>query len=538
MGGNMKKTMAIVPGNGYLNFPVRNDGDLSTVTIAADGAKVDAFKIELTEGEPDYWAYCEIGRCAGKTIDIIVDGYGGTSEVLDLIEQDADIKGAQDLYREKHRPRFHFSSKRGWLNDPNGLVYCNGVYHLFYQHNPYGTKWGNMHWGHAVSHDLLHWEERGEALKPDETGTMYSGSGVVDTNNTSGLKSGEEDLLVFLYTAAGGTSEWSKGRKFTQCLAYSRDGGKTLVKYEGNPVLEHLVKENRDPRVFWHGPTGRWVMALYLSGSTYALFTSDDLIGWEKTDEIRLKNDNECPDMFALCVDGDAENRKWVFWGAKGRYVIGTFDGNTFAAESGCLESNHGNNGYAAQTWSNMPGGRVVQISWATCDIPDMPFNKQMTFPVELSLRNTDDGVRLFSYPIPEIKALYDRHFSVTGKMLRDKESLLIDEGGDAFDVDMEIAAGGRGKCVVDIRGVEIVYDMRRQTVSCLDKRAKLRAEGSIIRLRILVDRASIEIYGNGGRVYMPMGAIPEGETAVIRARGCDVGINTLNLYRLKGIWD
>ncbi|RYG46572.1 glycoside hydrolase family 32 protein, partial [bacterium] len=239
-----------------LNLPVKNGAPKRWVTISVPGEEPRRFDIELAEGEPDWWAFTDVAAWRGKTATIRVDEIPEDSRGLAAIAQADGIKGAKDLYAEPLRPQFHFTSRRGWLNDPNGLVFYKGEYHLFYQHNPYGWGWGNMSWGHAVSRDLVHWRELPVALHPDASGTMFSGSAVVDRENTAGFKTGTEDPLVALYTAAG--------KPFTQGLAISNDRGRTWTKYAGNPVLGHVVHENRDPKAVWHAPTRQWIIALYM----------------------------------------------------------------------------------------------------------------------------------------------------------------------------------------------------------------------------------------------------------------------------------
>ena len=184
------------------------------------------------------------------------------------------------LYQESLRPQFHFTSRTNWLNDPNGLVFYKGEYHLFFQHNPLGINWGNMTWGHAVSSDLLHWRQLDDAIAPDRLGTIFSGSAVIDWNNTAGLQTGTEKPLIAIFTSAGGTSTESNKQPFTQSIAASNDRGRTFRKYDHNPVLGHIIGGNRDPKVIWHAASKKWVMALYLDGDQYALFSSTDLKNW------------------------------------------------------------------------------------------------------------------------------------------------------------------------------------------------------------------------------------------------------------------
>lgn len=303
-------------------------------------------------------------------------------------------------YDEQLRPQFHFTAQRNWLNDPNGLVFFGGQYHLFFQHNPSGIEWGNMTWGHAVSDDLVHWRQLNDAIEPDALGTIFSGSAVVDWNNTAGFQTGDEPALVAMYTAAGGTSPASQGAKFTQGLAYSNDRGQTWTKYDGNPVVPHIAGDNRDPKVIWHEPSQRWVMALYLDKNDFALFNSPDLKQWERIDDLTVPGSIECPDFFELPVVDKPGESKWIFWTANGVYLVGEFDGKDFKPEGEPQRFEHGANCFAAQTYSDIPAkdGRRIQIAWMRGGkYPGMPFNQQMTFPTTLTLHATDEGYRLLA---------------------------------------------------------------------------------------------------------------------------------------------
>ena len=313
----------------------------------------------------------------------------------------------QTAYKEAYRPQFHFTPKTNWTNDPNGLIHYKGEFHLFFQHNPFGIDWGNMTWGHAVSTDLVHWKQLPHAIHPDGLGTIFSGSGVVDWKNTGGFQTGDESVLVNFYTSAG--SHAPKEVPFTQSIAYSNDRGRSWTKYEGNPVIEHIERDNRDPKVIWHEPTQKWVMALYLDQNDYALFGSTNLKEWTRLSDLQIP-DTECPDIFELPVDGDPDNTKWVFWGAAGKYYVGNFDGTTFIPEGDAQRADHGANFYAAQTWSDVPesDGRRTQIAWMSgSKPPDMPFNQQMSFPCELTLRTTSEGIRLHREPVAEIENIH-----------------------------------------------------------------------------------------------------------------------------------
>ena len=255
----------------YLRIPIRTGAPKILVRMELDGVQVREFDAEIDPVASDFTAAADVGAFAGRTVSVSVEpkpkepdqgipegpSAARLSILLEAIEQSDEFPDNGELYQERLRPQFHFTSKIGWNNDPNGLMYYDGEYHLFYQHNPFGWNHGNMHWGHAVSRDLVHWVELDEALFPDELGTMFSGSGVVDHADTAGLQQGDEETLVCIYTAAGGTSPWSEDKKFTQCIAYSVDRGKSWLKHPGNPVLGHIVGGNRDPKVIWHEPTER-----------------------------------------------------------------------------------------------------------------------------------------------------------------------------------------------------------------------------------------------------------------------------------------
>jgi len=494
----------------YLNLPVRNGATKRHMRLIVDGTAVRAFDIELAEDQPDFWVVADVAEFLGRRMAITVDDLPAMSAAWDAISPGDKLRGSEGLYREMYRPQFHFTARRGWHNDPNGLMYYQGEYHLFFQHNPYGREWGNMHWGHAISRDLVRWQELEEALYPDALGTCFSGSGVVDTGNTAGFQTGDDKPLVCIYTSAGGTSPESAGQPFTQSLAFSNDRGRSWTKYAGNPVLGHIVGHNRDPKVIWHAPTARWIMALYLDGCRYGLYASPDLKSWETLQELELPGDRECPDFFPLAVDGDPERILWVFWGASGTYLLGHFDGATFTPQGHARKYNWGGNSYAAQTWSDIPAadGRRIQIAWLRVRIPDMPFNQCMTFPCALTLRATPDGVRLCSEPVREIETLRARAHYWRDMALRPGENPLRDLEAELCDISAELAPGDAAQIAFTVRGIPITYDVATGELSCQGATAPLPTINGKVRLRVLVDHASIEIFGNDGAVALPLGVI------------------------------
>lgn len=486
------------------------------------------------------------------------------------------------LYTETYRPQFHFTAAQGWLNDPNGLVFYEGEYHLFFQHNPFGTEWGHMTWGHAVSPDLLHWRQLPHALLPDHLGTMFSGCAVVDWQNTAGFQGGADRTLVALYTAAGGTSPESDGHPFTQCLASSTDRGRTWAKYAGNPVLPHIVGGNRDPKVTWHAGSQRWVMALYLDGHDYAFFASPDLKTWTHLHNMAVCDCTECPDFFEMPVDGttvdgttddgrrhpervddsslaghdrqskDAPapnhpDRRWVWTAANGRYLVGTFDGQRFTpeAEHGSGEyaphiADWGANYYAVQTFSDMPDGRRIQIAWmAGGQYPGMPFNQQMSFPCELTLHRTPEGFRLRRRPAREVARLHEQSFVCADVPLGPEPVWLADTGAAPLHIVATFALGDAAEAGLRVHGEPITYDTAAHLLTCLGRSAPCEPLDGTLQLEVLVDRTSIEVFANQGRVSLTSCCLPtDAEPGVSAyATGGAARLQSLEVHTLRSIW-
>lgn len=521
----------------FLNFPIKNGAPRKRVTLLVDGKELHGLDVELADDKPDWWAHFDAAPHRGKLLTVKVDKLADTSKALSAIDQTAQLKDAQDLYREARRPQFHFTSRRGWLNDPNGLVYYQGEYHLFYQHNPYGWNWGNMHWGHAVSKDLVHWQELPVALYPDRHGTMYSGSAVVDWNNTAGFQTGSEPALVTIFTAAG--------RPFTQGIAFSNDRGRTWTKYKNNPVLGHIVHENRDPKVFWYAPQQKWVMALYLDRNDFALFSSRNLKEWEKLSDLKLPDDIECPELFELPVDGNTNTTRWIFYGAHGRYLVGQFDGRKFTTESGPHLMQQGNCWYASQTFNDVPDGRRILMPWGRMlerDVPfhqGMPFNQMMGLPVELTLRNTDEGLRLRAVPVRELEVLRGKSHQISVQKISPGENPLAAVKGELLEVGTEIAVGEATGINFQIRGILVRYDVAKQELSCEGRIARLKPLGGKIHLRILVDRTSVDIFDNAGEVYLANGraVAPDHHDLELAVRGGTATIQSLQVFELRSAW-
>jgi fructan beta-fructosidase len=525
----------------YLNLPVKNGASLRLIHVIIDDTIVREFEISLAPDEPDFWVYQELNPFQGKKATVRINKLiAKNRNGFDSIYQDDTFPGEDHLYKEKYRPQFHFSSKRGWNNDPNGMMYYDGEYHLFYQHNPFGWPWGNMTWGHAVSKDMLHWEELGDALHPDDLGTMFSGSGVVDWLNTTGFQTGDVPPLICIYTNAGSENPWSEGKPFTQGIAYSNDRGRTWSKYEGNPVQGHINQGNRDPKVIWWEETQEWAIVLYLIDSRMAFFRSEDLKRWEL--QSILDSFHECPELFQLPVDGDEKNKKWILYGAAGDYFIGDFDGSQFTPEGEAIKYNYGNAFYASQTFSDIPkeDGRRIQIGWATIATPGMPFNQMMNFPVELTLRTTPDGIRMCPMPAKEIEKLHKNEKVFKKKNINPGINLLKGFSGDYYDIDADIAIADAGRIGFRIRDVEIVFDVKEQKLMSGEESAPLRIINGRIQLRILVDKTSIEVYANNGEIFMPLAAFPEDDVKKdleLFTEGGTAKVKMLAVREIKSIW-
>ncbi len=443
-------------------------------------------------------------------------------------------------YREKYRPQFHFTARKGWLNDPNGLVFYKGEYHLFFQHNPFGTEWGNMTWGHAVSPDLVHWTQLENAITPDRMGTVFSGSAVVDSENTAGFQKGAEKTLVAIYTAAGGTSPESKGQPFTQCIAYSTDRGRSWTKYSGNPVVPHIAGENRDPKVVWHAPTRQWIMALFLDHNDFRFLASSDLKTWTKLHDITVPGCGECPDFFEMDVEGEPGSKKWVWTAANDSYLVGSFDGRRFVPEVMTQPGHYGRSYYAVQTYSDLPAGRRVQVGWMNkSEYPGMPFNQQMSVPYELKLRRLAAGMKLCALPVKEIELLRGTPRNWEALEVKPGDNPLAGLSGDLWDISAELEPVSAAEVGFKIRGTTVRYAVKDGCLSAGESCAPMSPQSGRIKLRILVDRTSIEIFGNDGEAVIPNWFLPKEEDRSLElySAGGTAKVVSLTVWPMRSAW-
>jgi len=490
------------------------------------------------------------------------------------------------MRNERFRPRFHYSPAENWLNDPNGLVWYDGEYHLFYQYNPEGTDWGNMSWGHAVSPDLQRWEELPVAIACSEKEQIFSGSIVVDHENTSGFGMAGNPAMVAVYTSCyPGTGLQA------QSLAFSTDRGRTWTPYEANPVLDIGSNEFRDPKVFWYDEGGYWVMAVVLAVDHIVQFyRSDDLKDWQHLSDFGPANAVggvwEVPDLFELPVDGDPENTKWVLvvnlnpggiaGGSGAQFFIGDFDGKQFTAENIVGEGvrdlaaydwlDYGADHYAVISFNDIPGGERVLIGWMNNweyagGIPTTSFRGSLSLPRTYRLATVNGQVRLIQQPVTSISSLREPN---AGIELRDS---LIQEGvtplperahGDTLEIRAEFTLGSAERFGLHVRAGEhqrtvVGYDARsaslfvnRRASGAVEfheafpgvHRGPLAAEGDLVRMTIYVDRASVEVFGGRGECVITDQIFPDGDSQAVSlfAEGGDVALRYLEVTPLKVI--
>lgn len=424
-------------------------------------------------------------------------------------------------------------------------MYHSGQYHMFFQHNPYGVRWGNMHWGHAVSTDLVRWKELPIALYPRGDGDFpFSGSGVVDHENTSGWARSGRPAMVIAYTSTG------RG----ECIAYSQDEGATWSEFDRNPVIEHT---GRDPKLLWHQQTKQWIMAVYSERSEtdlalpprqgIAFYTSADLKSWRERSWI--EGYFECPDLFALPIDGDVHRTKWVLSCAVGYYCIGEFDGSRFIPESPRLPAPAGESTsvqgvgpvplfYAAQTFENHPQGHRVQIAWGRVEAENAPFTQLMSFPTSLSLRTTSEGVRLCREPVESIRSLRIRTYDFSSRSLT-TSPMLADLNGEAWDIEAEIDVGTGSPVLMSIGSDEYSYQPASQMLNGPKGAMLIPLTDRRLRLRVLVDRTMVEIFGDRGQAYgLFVRSNPGGNAALaLRTTWGQGHVEKLSVHSLGPAW-
>ena len=554
----------------YLLLPVEEVMPDVRVSMIVNNKEVNVADVRLAVNRVDYFVPLDLSDYAGKNI-LLKFKLGSNDPIRGKLSavccKEMKLSDTFDTgNREKFRPTYHFSPLYGWMNDPNGMVYKDGEYHLFYQHNPYGSKWGNMHWGHAISKDLINWEHRPDAITPDALGTIFSGSAVVDTDNTAGFGAG---AIVAIYT--------QNSDRQVQSIAYSTDNGRSFTKYENNPVLTSDARDFRDPKVFWHKETQRWIMLLAV-GQEMQIFSSSNLKDWAFESSFGEGQGAhggvwECPDLFELPVDGTNE-KKWVllcnlnpggpFGGSATQYFVGTFNGKEFVNESPSKTKwmDWGKDHYATVTWSDAPDNRRIAIAWMSNwqyanDVPTSQYRSPNSVPRDLSLFTVDGETYLQSAPSPELLKLRDiskkRSFKVNGTRTI-KDMIAGNEG--AYEIELTIEnqhADIIGFRLYNDKGeeVDIQYDMKEKKFS-MDRRKSgdvgfnenfpmltwTAIESGIdeLKLRLFVDKSSVEAFGDGGRFVMTNQVFPSEPYTHIDfySKGGAYKVDSFVIYKLK----
>jgi fructan beta-fructosidase len=457
-------------------------------------------------------------------------------------------KSDSKYYNEKYRPQFHFSPEKDWLFESGGFVFFRGEYHLFYQNVSINNKIFHNQLGHAVSKDLIHWQHMPFAFTPDEKATdmascrPMTGSAVVDSLNVTGLQQkGDKPMLLFYSDSEG-----------NQNLAYSTDKGVTWSKYARNPIISNPGKESQDPKVFYHAPTGKWVLAYYHGKGKedntdgISIYTSADLLNWEYRSFVQ--GIGECPDVFEVAFEGKPSEKRWVALSGEGNYRIGTFDGISFKPETELQKLDWGKNFFAAQTLSNAPNGKVIQIAWMRGgEYPDMAFNGQMSFPMELSLRSTKKGPVLCRKPVSSLSKIYEHEILKKDKNLIPgiKGNLLGGMKGDAVYIKAVLQPKSSDNFGIIVRngkqatGTDIHYDTAKKILDTNGVKMALEPVDGKIVLEILVDRASIEILGNNGEMGIStcFSPVQKEDEMILYTQGGELFVESLEVHSLKTTW-
>jgi len=561
----------------YLLLPVEEVMPDVRVSMIVNNKEVNVADVRLAVNRVDYFVPLDLSAYAGKNI-LLKFKLGSNDPIRGKLSavccKEMKLSDTFDTgNREKFRPTYHFSPLYGWMNDPNGMVYKDGEYHLFYQYNPYGSKWGNMSWGHAISQDLVNWKHLPVAIAPDALGTIFSGSAVVDFDNTAGFGAG---AIIAIYT--------QNSDRQVQSIAYSTDNGRTFTKYENNPVLTSEARDFRDPKVFWYENTKRWIMVLAV-GQEMQIFSSLNLKDW--IFESRFGEGQgahggvwECPDLFELPVEG-TNDKKWVllcnlnpggpFGGSATQYFVGSFNGKEFVNESPSKTKwmDWGKDHYATVTWSDAPNNRRIAIAWMSNwqyanDVPTSQYRSPNSVPRDLSLFTVDGETYLQSAPSPELLALRDaskkRSFKVNGTRTI-KEMIPGNDG--AYEIELTIEnqrADVIGFRLYNDKGeeVDMQYDMKEKKFS-MDRRksgevsfnenfpmltwtaieqGRNEEQGGkeALKLRLFVDKSSVEAFGDGGRFVMTNQVFPSEPYNHIDfySKGGAYKVDSFVVYKLK----
>ena len=573
----VNNTLVRVTADGkYLILPVQESNDEATVNVLVDGKTDKTLSVRLAKSKVDYTVPLKIEDYKGKKVLLNVVTSQSRSSVREAKEdacwQNISVSDTFDTSnREKFRPAYHHTPLYGWMNDPNGMFYKDGEWHLCYQWNPYGSKWQNLSWGHSVSRDLIHWEHRPDAvIEPDGLGMIFSGSSAVDRSGSAGFG---KDAVVAMYTSAAASQ--------IQSLAWSDDNGETFTKYDGNPVLT-LDSEARDPNMFWGAERNVWILVLaHALDHEMLIFSSPDMKDWTLESSFGRglgAQDGvwECPDLFELPVNGES-GKKWVllcnlnpggpFGGSATQYFIGDFDGKTFTSDtddSGKVPTkwlDYGKDHYATVSFSDAPDGRRTVIGWMSNwqyapEVPTMQFRSANTLPREVGIFRAPDGqLYVSSTPSPEVDALRGalvksvsktslgskaRTYSIPELCEIDME--ISPKKAESVEIELSNAAGEKVVMVYDAKSDSLSFDRRESGIVDFSQDfpavtvSPAYTDGDKVGLRIFIDRSSIEVFGKDGRFAMTNLVFPNSPYSrlSVRATGGSARLSDLKIYSIN----
>ena len=542
--GDSHAMLKLQQGQRYLLLPVEEKADMAHVRVIKDNNVVQTLNTRLAVDKVDYYVPLELK--GSHLLDILFRGDRRTKGALSELACWREMKYSQTFdttNREAFRPIYHHTPAYGWMNDPNGMFYKDGVWHLYYQYNPYGSQWENMTWGHSTSRDLIHWEAQPIAIAPDALGSIFSGSCVVDKDNTAGFG---KNAIIAYYTSAGESQ--------TQSMAYSTDNGRTFTKYSGNPVLTAAVPDFRDPHLFWHEPTRRWIMILAV-GQEMQIFSSANLKQWTMESRFGAEYGGhggvwECPDLFQLPVRGTGQ-QKWVlvcninpggpFGGSATQYFVGDFDGHRFTCESSPKVTkwlDYGKDHYATVTFDNAPNGRRVAIAWMSNwqyanEWPVKQFRSANSIARELDL--FVDGSETYCGVAPAKEMLAMRGKTV--KQPTEACEIVVGVRGSA-DITLQNAKGEEVAMHYDAHKQEFTMDRTRSGNTAFSEAfpctTTAPTHGQLKQLRIFIDRCSIEVFDADGRMAMTNLVFPSEPYNSLKVKGGKAVVYDLNMKNEK----
>lgn len=551
--------------NKYLLLPVEDADPESIVQLSVDGEKIGMpMYIRVSQTKIGYWVPIDVSKYKGRKVTLTFAHVKKTDVGYAQIKQSDSFDFD---YKETYRPLYHFSAYSGWMNDPNGMVYHNGEYHLFYQLNPYGSRWANMHWGHATTKDLIKWEHHPYALAPDSLGSIFSGSAIIDKDNTAGFG---KEAMIAIFTSAGKTQ--------SQSIAYSLDNGRTFTKYDHNPVLsDPNIADFRDPKVFWHNATKQWIMALATS-QTITFYGSKNIKEWTKLSEFGKGIGNhdgvwECPDLFPLTYNGQT---KWVLLvsinpggpngGSATQYFIGDFDGKTFKPDSlpYPIWLDYGRDNYAGVTWSNVPDadGRKIFIGWMNNwdyanVIPQTNFRGSMTLPRELKLVNNGEHLVVANAPVEEVKKMRSAGNLIEPCKVDKTQQIsnILKNNAGAYEIEMDITPGQSSTFAFTLandkgENIRYLFDLNKKTFSTDRSKSGIidfsenfahklsqspLVKKDLYKIRLFVDKSSVECFVNDGELVQTNLTFPSSPYNTL-IFDCDktISVENITVYKLE----